>query len=261
MGTARGDGRLGEPHPTHRAGPRRTPRESAVGHARQGDGGGDEPPHRGRALPRARQTAARLARRERRRGQPQGRHDRLRLRPARLAAAHPQQAAARGTGRQVPRPEHPLQPRHRPRHVADRLRRAEPAHDVRRQADARPRPDAGDRARQPGVQGQARRAGRRLPRPRGRPQEGAGDLHRSWWQGRDGARPGRGRGADAREVRGLPRVVPRVRVGCVGHWHASGPSVSSPGSPRAHPRSGRRQSPSVAHRHRALAGVRVGRAA
>ena len=40
------------------------------------------------------------------------------------------------------------------------LRRALSAHDVRRQADARPRADAGHRPRQPRVQGQARRAGR-----------------------------------------------------------------------------------------------------
>jgi type I restriction enzyme, R subunit len=39
----------------------------------------------------------------------------------------------------------PLPARDRARHVAHRLRRPEPAHDVRRQADARPRPDAGHR--------------------------------------------------------------------------------------------------------------------
>ena len=48
-------------------------------------------------------------------------------------------------------------------HVADRLRRAQPAHHVRGQADARPRPDAGHRPGQPGVQGQAGRSGGRLP--------------------------------------------------------------------------------------------------
>ena len=47
--------------------------------------------------------------------------------------------------------------RARARHVAHRLRRAQPAHDVRRQADARPRVDAGHRAGQPRVPGQARR--------------------------------------------------------------------------------------------------------
>ena len=47
--------------------------------------------------------------------------------------------------------------------VADRLRCAVPAHDVRGQADARAWVDAGHRARQPRLQGQARRAGRGLP--------------------------------------------------------------------------------------------------
>ncbi len=110
------------------------------------------------------EAAAGLGRRRRRARRDQGRDDRLGVRPGRLAAAHPQQAAARGAGQALPRPEGPVQARHRARHVAHRLRRAEPAHDVRRQADARARADAGDRARQPRVQGQARRAGGGLPR-------------------------------------------------------------------------------------------------
>ena len=44
-------------------------------------------------------------------GRDQGRDDRLGLRPARLAAAHPQQAAARGAGEALPRPERPVQAR------------------------------------------------------------------------------------------------------------------------------------------------------
>ena len=56
--------------------------------------------------------------------------------------------------------------RPRARHVAHRLRRAEPAHHVRGQAHARPRADAGHRPGQPGVQGQAGRPRRRLPGPR-----------------------------------------------------------------------------------------------
>ena len=52
-----------------------------------------------------------------------------------------------------------------------------PAHDVRRQADARPRAHAGDRAREPRVSRQARRAGGRLPRARARAEAGARDLH------------------------------------------------------------------------------------
>ena len=44
-----------------------------------------------------------------------------------------------------------------------RFRRAQPAHHVHGQADARPRVDAGHRPRQPGLQGQAGRSGGRLP--------------------------------------------------------------------------------------------------
>jgi len=46
---------------------------------------------------------------------------------------------------------------HRPRHVADGVRRAEPAHDVHRQADARARSDAGHRSGEPRVWRQAGR--------------------------------------------------------------------------------------------------------
>ena len=107
--------------------------------------------------------------------------------PARLAAAHPQQAAARGAGQALQGPGRPVQDRDRARHVADRLRRAVPAHDVRRQADARPRADAGHRPREPRLQGQAGRPGRRLPRPRRRAEAGAGDYTESGGTGQDGA--------------------------------------------------------------------------
>ena len=145
-----------------------------------------EPPHLRRAVPRARRAAPGVARRGRRAGRAQGRDDRLGVGPARLAAAHPQQAAARGAGAALPRPDGPVPDRDRARHVAHRLRRAEPAHDVRGQADARARADAGHRPREPRVQGQARRAGRGLPRPRRRAEAGAGDLHGG---GRHRARP------------------------------------------------------------------------
>ena len=52
-----------------------------------------------------------------------------------------------------------------------------PAHDVPRQADARARPDAGDRAGQPGVPRQAGRPRRGLPRARRRAAQGARDVH------------------------------------------------------------------------------------
>ncbi len=128
-------------------------------------------------------------------GRDEGGHDRLGVGSARVAAAHPQQDAARRPGEAVPRSEGPVPDRHRARHVAHRLRRAEPAHDVRRQADARPRADAGDRAREPRLQGQAGRAGRGLPRARRRAEAGAGDLHRERRHRQDRARSGRSRRA------------------------------------------------------------------
>ena len=121
------------------------------------------------------------------------------------------------TGAALPRSEGPVPDRHRARHVADRLRRAEPAHHVRGQADARARADAGHRAGEPRVQGQAGRAGGGLPGPRRRTQEGAGDLHRERRHRQDGARSGRGRGGDAGEVRDLLRPVPRLRLVAVDH--------------------------------------------
>ena len=104
----------------------------------------------------------------------------------------------------------------RARHVADRLRRPEPAHDVRGQADARPRADAGHRAGQPRVPGQAGRARRRLPGPRPRAEAGARHLHRERRHGRDRAGQGAGGPGDAGEVRGLLRPVPRLRPVRVG---------------------------------------------
>ena len=52
-------------------------------------------------------------------------------------------------------------------------------------------------------------------------QAGAGHLHRERRHGRDGHRPGRGRGRDAGEVRGLPRPVPRLRLVGLGDRHAA----------------------------------------
>ncbi len=50
---------LGEPHQAHRPRPGGALREPARRDGRQGDGRGDEPPHRRRAVPRARRAAAR----------------------------------------------------------------------------------------------------------------------------------------------------------------------------------------------------------
>ncbi len=146
----------------------------------------------------------------------EGRDDRLGVRPGRVAAAHPLEVQARGARQPLPRPGRPVPRRDRARHVAHRLRRAEPAHDVRRQADARPRADAGDRPRQPRLPRQAGRSRRRLPRPRRRAEAGARDVHRERGRGEGGARPGRGDRAHAREARGLRRDLPRLRPVGVG---------------------------------------------
>ena len=131
---------------------------------RQGDGGLHEPADLHRPLPRAGAPAPGMARRRRHPRGAEGRDDGSGIRPARLAGAHRQQGPPRGAGEAVPRSGRPAPYGARARHVADRLRRPEPAHDVRGQADAGPRADAGHRAGQPGVPGQAGRTGRRLPR-------------------------------------------------------------------------------------------------
>ena len=119
---------------------------------------------------------------------------------------------------------------------------AEPAHDVRGQADARPWADAGHRAGEPRVQGQARRPRRGLPGSRRRAEEGACDLHRGWRHRRDGARPERSRGADAGEVRGLLRPLPRLRLGRAGSQARRRQRlVAAAGGAGAHPRAGGRQ--------------------
>jgi len=92
--------------------------------------------------------------------------------------AHPQQAAAREAGGEVSQSCRPIQARDRARHVAHGLRRPEPVDDVRRQADARSRADAGHRPGEPRLQGQAGRPGGGLPGARRRIKAGARHLHR-----------------------------------------------------------------------------------
>ena len=181
-------------------------------HRRQGYDRLHEPAHLRGALRGDRAASTALAPRPRRRWADEGHHDRLRIGSARLAAPHPQQIAPRGSCATLPRPTGPVQARDRARHVAYGLRRAEPAHDVHRQADARPRPDAGHRAREPRVPRQAGRPRRRLLGIGARAQERARDVHgeRRHWQ--DRARPGRSRGGDAREVRGVLRDAARLRL-------------------------------------------------
>ena len=114
-------------------------------------------------LPRADEAPARVAQRRRREGRHQGRDDRLGVRPAGLAAAHPQQGPSRGAGDPLQESQGRAEAGPRPGHVADRVRCALRPHHVRGQADARPRPHAGHRPREPRLQGQAGRAGRGLP--------------------------------------------------------------------------------------------------
>ena len=94
------------------------------GHGRQGHDRRHVAADRGGALRRDRGAAPRVAGRGRGRRVRERHHDRLRERRARVAAAHPQQVAARGDGHQVPRPRRPVQVGDRARHVAHRLRRA-----------------------------------------------------------------------------------------------------------------------------------------
>ena len=80
--------------------------------------------------------------------------------------------------------------------------------------------NAGDRAREPGLPGQAGRPGRRLPRARARAQTGSCDLHRERGHGQDHGGPGRSGGGDAGEVRGVLRAVPRIRLFRMGRRQA-----------------------------------------
>ena len=145
--------------------------------------------------------------------------------------------------------------------MAHRLRRPVPAHDVRRQADARPRAHAGDRAREPRLPGQAGRPRRRLPRPRRRAEAGAGHLHRE-----------RRRRGTAGSIRPRPsRVMLEKYEVCCGIFHgfdwspgSSGTAaerlLAPPSRPGARPGAGGRQGAPAARGDRALEGVRARRA-
>ena len=147
----------------------------------------------------------------------QGGDDRQRRRRPRLAAAHPQQGEAPQAGEPVQGRRGPVPDRDRARHVADRLRRALPAHDVCRQADAGPRPDAGHRPREPRLPRQARRSGGGLPRPRRSAQEGARHLHRERRPGRPDLRHRASHRRDAGEARHRLRPDARLQLGQVDH--------------------------------------------
>jgi type I restriction enzyme R subunit len=146
-------------------------------------------------------------------------------------------------------------------HVAHGLRRPVAGHDVRRQAHAGPRPDAGHRAREPRVPGQAGRPGRGLPRAGARVEGGSRDLHRERRHRPHCARPGRGGRCDAGEVRGLLRALPRLRPHEVDDRDTVRAARIAAGGAGAHPRPGERQGPVPARRARAVARVRAGRPA
>ena len=130
--------------------------------------------------------------------------------PPRLATAHQDQEPEGRPGKQVPEHRRPVPDCPSPRHVAHRLRCPQPTYHVPRQTHAGARPVPGYNEGEPGLQGQARRAGRRLPRPRQRPKKGGGDLHPER-RPRPGHLQSSGRrGRDAREVRDLLRHAPRV---------------------------------------------------
>ena len=114
---------------------------------------------------------------------------------------------------------------------------------VRRQADAGPRTDAGDCARQPRVQGQAGRPRRRLSWARPGAQAGARNLYRERRYRTDRGRPGRGGRSDAGEVRDLLRPVPWLRSLRVGHGHAAGTAEPVAGGAGTCSRAGERQGP------------------
>ena len=78
-------------------------------------------------------------------------------RPAGMEAARPRQGRRGEAARPLPRPGRPAEVRHRHRQAAHRLRRADPAGDVPRQADEGPHPAAGHLPHQPHLSARRRR--------------------------------------------------------------------------------------------------------
>ena len=92
-------------------------------------------------------------------------------------------------------------------YVADRLRCAMPAHDVRGQVHARARADAGDCASEPRLPGQAWRSGGGLSGHCTGVEKGALDLYGRRRRGRPHAASARGRGIDVATASGVLRTV------------------------------------------------------
>ena len=146
-------------------------------------------------------------------GAHQGRDDRLGLRPARLAAAHPQQAAPRGPRQAVPRPR---PTRFKIVIVRDMWLTGFDAPCLHTMYVDKP-------MRGHGLMQAIARVNRVFrDKPGGlvvdylgladELQAGPGHLHRERRHGQHRHRPGRGRGGDAGEVRDLLRPVPRLRL-------------------------------------------------
>jgi type I restriction enzyme, R subunit len=155
-------------------------------------------------------------------GRDQGGDDRLGLRPARLAAAHPQQAAPRGAGQPLPRPEDPF----KLVIVRDMWLTGFDAPSLHTMYVDKP-------MRGHGLMQAIARVNRVFKdKPGGLVVDYLGLAHElkqalatyteSGGTGRDGARPGRGRRRDAGEVRGLLRPVPRLRLVEVDDGNAAG---------------------------------------
>ena len=196
MGECRGAGRFRQAARLGCRRPREAFRGPGGGARRQGDDCLHEPAHLRGALRRHREVAPAMAQRRRRGRRDQGGHDGGRVRSASVATAYRQAAkGAAGTDRQA-REEcgGPSQAGDRPRHVADRLRRALYAHDVCGQADEGPRADAGHRPRQPRLPRQAGGAGGGLHRHSAEPQERARAIcrprRRTGWHRRSRSRSG-----------------------------------------------------------------------
>ena len=170
MGECRSRGRGGEASRSGRPRPGGAFREPCRWPRRQGHDRLHEPADLRRAPRRNRRAAPGLGERRRREGRDQGRHDRRGGGPEGMAAAYRRQDAAGTAGEADQGSGRHAQAGDRAGHVADRLRRAEPAHHVCGQVHAGARVDAGHRPRQPRVPRQAGRVDRGLYRHRTEPE-------------------------------------------------------------------------------------------
>ena len=181
-----------------------------------------------------------MARRGRREGRAQGRDDRLGRRPARLAAAHPQQGSAARrwrSGSRTPTTRSSIVI------VRDMWLTGFDAPCLHTMYVDKP-------MRGHGLMQAIARVNRVFrDKPGGlvvdylgladELKQALADLHRERRHRRDGDRPGRGRRGDAGEVRDLPRHVPRLRLlSPLTHGHGAATDLAAPGGAGAHSRAG-----------------------